>query len=102
MNSELNVLVAQKVMGWTLLPKGDLREGCWLDEHNKKLYLVLADFSGDIAQAWRVVEKMRELGWDTTINCHQTARGNSQYLVEMEPLSRDDFHKAVSKSAPEA
>lgn len=93
---ELDALVAEKVIGKKHNQPGTM--GGDLDE----LYGMAAPhYSTDIAAAWEVVEKMRELGWGSSI---------MSYLPEpeLEAHCRAEFrskrgeYRALSKEAPAA
>lgn len=69
-NSEINKLVALSVMGWTVHPRNtahymvDGGIACWVSEWMP---------TRDIECAWRVVERMQELGYFPTIWLQQVA-----------------------------
>lgn len=73
---ELDALVAERVMGWKLLPDTayghseqaamDANKMAWFDNNNDYIAGELDydhQFSTDIAAAWQVVEKLREDDW---------------------------------------
>lgn len=82
MNHELNAAVAEKVMGWKVIA-GNFKfnagpimgiEICRYvvlrrPEETRWSVEDLPDFSGDIAAAWAVVEKLKEIGFSLTLLC---------------------------------
>jgi hypothetical protein len=77
-NEEINVQVAEKVFGWKHHPANEQQEGdppFWKIPEGDPNYVIcgtddwVPDFAGDIAQAWRVAEKMRELGFLPEMIC---------------------------------
>lgn len=104
---ELDALVAEKVMGWHIVTDFDLRppEKHW---NNAKGYVCLVagnklndgremkgfSPSTDIADAWKVVEKMRERGLDVYL------RFVSTWTAEFDSVSGDVNGFADADTAP--
>lgn len=61
--SELDALVAEKVMGWRVTPHPDLHGATYFEVPDGTATVMPDMFSTDIAAAWTVVEKMRADGW---------------------------------------
>lgn len=110
---ELDARIAERLFGWehhvAKLPAGDLH--CWrLPEvpgqpgRVLKLLEDLPAFSTDIACAWRVVERMRELGYDFELHRHRMLSGARFSKPRLEPelrSSKTDPH-AICLAALEA
>lgn len=95
----VDAAVAEKVMGWTRVPLGDVEPvakctqcgDCFVwdrgdgpkphDCFNNNLAQIPA-YSRDVAAAWSVVERMSEKGWEPGVN-----RRNGQWHCWMTPPS---------------
>lgn len=63
-NQRIDALIATKVMGWVLPEETITYWSNWRDANGNELRSVKAwQPTSDIAQAFQVVERMRELGW---------------------------------------
>ncbi len=61
---ELDALVAEKVMGWSDVGEITIGMTVYVAGHRPEgEQTVVPSYSTDIAAAWTVVERMRELGW---------------------------------------
>lgn len=80
---ELDALVAEKVMEW---------QDCMLDNKpidglgktpEGRTAVIIPNYSTNIAAAWEVVEKMRNLGWffDLNFQASYTAMFRTDYLI---------------------
>ncbi|GED14021.1 BC1872 family protein [Aneurinibacillus migulanus] len=78
---ELDILVAEKVMGWVV--DGDIIENADLDEQgrctfpsgdflmNKETREPLPNYSTNIADAWKVLEKLIQLGAEINVGFYK-------------------------------
>ncbi len=103
MNEELNAKAAEKVLGWTridddLYLPNDSRAPSICSEDNR---LHLPDFSGNIAYAWQVVERMREMGYGWCVNTLGRPIHCNFFLHEYGEVERRD-NDAIADTAPEA
>jgi len=88
-HARVDALVAEHVMGWADVAyvatgygdgRNNTREGYWYEWRGRRTrdtwtpHEQIPPFSTSIAHAWRVVEKMRELGWNITV-CAQDMLG---------------------------
>ena len=64
MSREIDALVAEKVMGITLIGK-DM--AAYLNEETQFM-MPIPFYSTDIAAAWEVVEKVNDLGWNISFD----------------------------------
>ena len=64
-NAEIDKLVAEKIMGWTLPEETITYWSNWRDANGNELRSVKAwQPTSDIAQAWQVIEKLSQGGND--------------------------------------
>lgn len=63
-NIELNERIAREVMGWR---QHDTYKHLWYTQDSMKPAQILPDFSGDMNDAWMVVEKLKETLGDNAI-----------------------------------
>ena len=57
----LDALIAEKIMGWTRIPRGThagLRDEAWTNDDGDSAVFELPPYSINIADAWLVVEKL--------------------------------------------
>lgn len=104
---ELDVLIAEKVMGWTWYKTGrGARMLC--EPHHGQLadgsepIANLATFSvplysSDIAAAWSIVEKMQELGWTFAIELFED---NGNYSAYFKNTQNRDRYVGNADTAP--
>lgn len=95
---ELDALVARQVMGWEPAEMlGPSRaQAFWADED---VLVVPRDFSPStsISDAWRVVERMRELGWS-----YEICGGPTRHSVSFCEIATDTLEFAHHADAPRA
>lgn len=101
---ELDALVAEKVMGYTIERFTFRCDGMseetmiWLQAENKYNQV---SFSTDISAAWEVVEKMKQNEWSVTIQAYGNEPNEvTEYEVTFGFLNEKPA--AAVKSAPEA
>lgn len=94
-SSEIDRLVAEKVMGWKRTPYGwDVLE----KKYNLGIEWDLPKFSTNIADAWKVVEKLQKDGWYIELY-----NENEEWCFDLtkynEFLSVDRFYRASAEGA---
>jgi len=86
---ELDALVAEKVMGWTQVHRvdstGDL---CGVPSRGAPPSYLLPRYSTDIAAAWKVIEKLRQLQFTVRLVAPNEQYGNSQQFSTVNSESR--------------
>jgi hypothetical protein len=95
---ELDALVAEKVMGWTV----KFMDGIWgwmYRESERNRWYNVPRFTTDISAAWEVVEKMQSWG-GCDIGCFGRTGDGTWYVVETHTVN--GCHKATCHTAPEA
>ena len=102
-SSELDLLIAEKVMGLTVMPGSE--EGKTVGDYIGPLYFSnnrwkpLDHYSTDISAAWEVVEKMKE---DYMVRLQTNILGDWECYFTA-PMESETIHYAgISKSAPHA
>lgn len=110
-DKERNVLIAEKVMGWTVHESpthGVLCDGAIVigDGHKVSNIMVngrkvsnfeLPNFVGNIADAWMLLDKLRADGWDVSIYLHASERCSVSITCAYGPCVRhgtttDNWH----------
>lgn len=97
--TELNALVAEKVMEWKR--EGDWFEvPYWISGGTFQAHADAFRFSTEIASAWQVVEKMREFGWFFYMD--NGSQGDSFFVTFHEGKDFSDDGCSASAEAPTA
>jgi hypothetical protein len=96
------ITIRDSIKEWVGVSKEQLnrRVFCEVMDMTMSMVLSVPDYSGDIAQAWQVVERMRELGWWLSI--HAVPSG---WMCEMWRLENDNITQLVRErrdTLPEA
>lgn len=92
---ELDALVAEKVMGWGPESPGVLQaKGFKQDPY--------PPFSTSIADAWRVADKLYQLGWSLTIEMANWSAVEVKLVDVSRDLIRDNVYITEAESAPHA
>lgn len=93
---ELDALIAEKVMGWRMLPDNEhfkTSQG-WGPEGQSLAHC--PRYSTDIAAAWEVVSKIKKAHWNFVLTCH-----HGEWTVKLNHQTEgDDISEA--ESAPYA
>lgn len=98
---ELDVLIAEKVMGWTNIrkrsefPYGTLLSGI---DHITNMDLSIPNYSENISAAWEVVEKLSTNGWAVKM---QIGFDSSRHYWDCEVFI-EESHYGSAKTAPHA
>jgi len=108
---ELDELVAEKILGWRFSKSTfeQYEPSCWYDKATSKRVWG-RDFSPstDIAAAWKVVEKLNDLGMDVEINQNaESTPGDHErchvYIREFDTINEKELHEDVwASTAPHA
>lgn len=93
---EMDILVAEKVMGWTRKYVGEFGNQIW-DSPSQGAYLedAIPNYSTDIASAWEVVEKMKEEGFQFVIGTSELFGKPVRYFVEFKKEGTAFSHNRV-------
>lgn len=116
---ELDALIAERVMGWKVIETDDCNgeDNFWLSKDGQHPFegeygddLELPAYSTSIADAWKVVEKMRAARtWDFSVSWHQgydTAFGVDGWECEINGWDDTRYERVatsdIQKTAPHA
>lgn len=65
---EIDSLVAEKVLGWIKPPATSVLKPMWVEPHLGTVHPELPKFSTNIADAWRVMEVMKDSWTDLSLS----------------------------------
>jgi hypothetical protein len=107
---ELDALVAEKAMGWTLKRYENGAISITSPKEMYRPFISAPEISSrhlwrpsrDIAAAWQVVEKMQSMGYVVTIDQFNLTDGRTLYACYFAHPEEEDEHYAETSTVPAA